>query len=393
MARGHLRKRSKDAWSIVIELDRDPDTGKRRQKWSTVHGPKRDAEKELTRLLTEADKGQLHAATHTTLSAYLERWLAEYVAPNLAPSTRVRSSNLAHNYLIPQLGKLDLEAIRPAHITRMLTALRSAPHPHRPNRTLAAGTLRYIYNVLHSALDHAVEAQLIPVNPTLHVQPPKLTHTEMRAFDPAQARAFLAASQEAEVRWQAFFTLALTTGMRRGELLGLRWSDLHLHARTLTIQQTIYRLHDQGLVIKPPKTAASRRTVALGVDVVALLRQQRIHQNEQRLAAGSTWQDYNLVFTTPVGAPLEVYAVRTTFKRICEAAGVPVIRIHDLRHTAATLLLTAGINPKVVSERLGHSSVSITLQVYSHTGRTLQEQAADTLTTLLTEPENALANG
>lgn len=154
----------------------------------------------------------------------------------------------------------------------MLTALRTAPHPHRPNRTLAAGTLRYIYNVLHSVLDHAVEAQLIPVNPTLHVQPPKLTHTEMRAFDPVQAHAFLAASQEAEVLWQAFFTLALTTGMRRGELLGLRWNDLNLAAGTLTIQQSVQPVPGQGMVFKLPKTPTSRRTLALGTDVITLLR-------------------------------------------------------------------------------------------------------------------------
>ncbi|HJZ95244.1 MAG TPA: site-specific integrase, partial [Candidatus Solibacter sp.] len=174
---------------------------------------------------------------------------------------------------------------------------------------------------------------------------------------------------------------------------GLRWADVNLDARTLTVRQTIQTLPKIGPIVKPPKTKTSRRPVAVGVDVIALLRRHKAAQNEKRLQLGDEWIVNDLVFPTGFGKPFEYSTVRDAFRRICKAAGVPTIRLRDLRHTAATLLLVAGINPKVVSERLGHSNITITLQTYSLVRKTMQEDAAEKMDGLLRQPERRQSKG
>ncbi len=205
----------------------------------------------------------------------------------------------------------------------------------------------------------------------------------MKLFDVQQAQASLAASEAEGVKWRAFFTLAITTGLRLGEVLGLRWVDVDLDARVLRVQQNIQRVKGQGLIAMAPKTGGSRRPVDLGQDVVALLRKHRADQTAQRLQMGPLWKDQGLVFPSETGSPLEPSRVHRVFTRTCEAAGVPRIRPYDLRHTAATLMGGNQVPLKVISERLGHSDVSLTLRTYSHVFPTLQASAADTMDCLL----------
>ena len=214
------------------------------------------------------------------------------------------------------------------------------------------------------------------------VTPPRAAHREMQTLSPEQARAFLDAAQGD--RFHALYVLALSTGMRQGELLALRWQDVDLDRGTVQVRGSLQRT-PAGLTLTEPKTAASRRQVGLTPSAVAALRRHRVAQTEERLRFGSVWQDNGLVFCNEIGEPIDATHVTVRpFRRLLERAGLPQIRFHDLRHTAATLLLGQGVHPKMVSEMLGHTQIAITLDLYSHVTPTMQRQATDAMEAVLT---------
>jgi len=224
------------------------------------------------------------------------------------------------------------------------------------------------------ALSHAVKWQILVRNVALAVDPPRPSQSEMATFTEEQARLFLEAV--AESPYHELFTVALYTGMRRSELLGLPWKDVDLYLAQLSVTQTLHRLSSGGFIFGKPKTAKSRRTIALPPTVCILLGQLKERQIGERLLLGLKLQDDDLVFSKPDGKPLDPSTITHTFKKIIKSAGLPNLRFHDLRHTHASLMLKQGIHPKIVSERLGHSSIGITLDTYSHVMPGLQEAAA-----------------
>ena len=201
---------------------------------------------------------------------------------------------------------------------------------------------------------------------------------EMRALSPDQAQSFLEAARGDKL--EALYLLALTTGMRQGELLALQWKDINWNNGTLQVRRKISRITNQGFVFSEPKTAKSRRSITLTQMAVETLKQHRLHQNEQRLAAGPIWEEYDLVFCNALGRPIEVgNMIRRSFRPLLQKAGLPIIRFHDLRHSCASLLLSMGVHPKVVQELLGHSQISVTLDTYSHVLPSLQGEAISRL--------------
>jgi integrase len=246
---------------------------------------------------------------------------------------------------------------------------------------LSARTVVRYHQILHAALRQAVRWQLLLRNPADAVEPPRPARRELRTTTPEQARAVMAAADATQIG--AFVRLALLTGMRRGELLGLRWQDVE--GGSVHVQQTAQRIPGQGIVFRQPKTRLSRRAVALSTDAVGVLRTHRARQAEEKLLAGPAYRDQGLVFATGLGTPIEPGNLRRTWLRVTAAAGVPGLRIHDLRHAHATLMLGQGVHPKVVSERLGHASVNITLDTYSHVLPGLQAAAAEALDAVLGE--------
>lgn len=379
MARGSVIKRG-DSWRICVELP--PENGRRRQKWETFHGTKREAERRLTELLALVDQRKLGADTKMTLAAFLERWLQDYASAK-APKTCERYRQLVRNQIVPHLGDVRLDKLTPSHIVRLLAILREAPKGNRREGTLSPQTLRHVYTCLHVALGCAVKWQLLAVNPADAVDAPPLHRLEMRTFTVEQARDFLAAAAEEGAKWHAYFYLAITAGLRTAELKGLRWQDVDLDKGAINVQRTIQRVSRIGRVVRQPKTAGSRRPVPLDGTAVALLRRHRAEQAAYRLQMGPLWQDQGLVFASEVGTAIEDCRIHKVFTRVCHLAGVPRIRPYDLRHCCATFLLAAGVHPKVVAERLGHSSVNLTLTTYSHVLPTLQQDAAETLGRLL----------
>jgi integrase len=277
-------------------------------------------------------------------------------------------------HAIPALGKLQLEKVTPQHIQRLYADVAANGRE--------AGTIVQVHAVLHKAFKQALLWGLVPRNPVEAVTRPKPRHEEMKVLTPDQAIKLIEAARGN--RLEALFVLAVTTGMRQGELLGLRWSAVDLEKGTIQVQVGLQRTKD-GYELVPPKTKKSRRLVMLTEPAREALKRHRTNQTAERLLAGEAWKnELDLVFTNQSGGPLEsTYLLRRCFRPLLKKAGLPEVRFHDLRHTAATLLMSLGVHQKVVSEMLGHSTVLITQDLYSHVTPAMQQQAVTALETLL----------
>jgi integrase len=380
---GSVKKRAKDSWTVTYDLGPDPATGRRRQRRVTVRGTKREAEAELVRLIHERDRGIERPADRLSVEQYLARWMRDSVEITAAPRTIQTYREIIAGRLVPAFGPLPLQSLRPPQIQALYARWLREGRADGKGGLSARSVLRY-HQVLHAALHQAVRWQLLVANPCDAIDPPRAPRRELRATSAGDVNRLLEAADAEGIGSLA--RAAVLTGMRRGELLGLRWSDVDLEAGQVAVQQTAQRITGQGVVFRQPKTRLSRRAIALSPATVQLLRRHRRDQLEARLAAGSAYQDLGLVFGGPLGGPLDAGHLTRAWNRAVERAGVGPVRWHDLRHAHATLLLQQGIHPKIVSERLGHASIAITLDTYSHVLPGLQASAAVALDAVLEEP-------
>jgi len=350
-----------------------------------VQGIKRDAERALAEALHQRDTGVDISPGRLAVGDYLRRWLRDYADHNVAPSTRTRYAGIIERHLIPSLGDLRLRELRPAHIQATYSrALAPGGRADGGAGGLAPRTVLKHHRLLHEALNHAVRWQLIARNPADAVTPPRPGRAKVRGLNAEEAAELLQAATETHL--YALVYLALATGARQGELLALRWEDVDLERGSIQIVRTARRVPGKGVVYRSPKTHRSLRPVALSPDTVRVLRHHRRSQAENRLLLGPAYTDNGLVFASPTGQPPDDSNLRRTFARLVADAGLTRLRFHDLRHTAATLMLRAGIHPKVVSERLGHATVGLTLDTYSHVLPDLQRDAADLMDQVLRAP-------
>jgi integrase len=338
------------------------------------YGPTRKVvQEQLTRALRELQQG-LPIATddRQTVEQYLRRWLEDAVRPSVRPKTHATYVGYARCHLIPDLGRLPLAKLSPHDVQAML------------NRKLAQGLSprsgHHLRAILRRALSQAVRWGELPRNVAALVDPPQVPHHEARTLTPTEARHFLdAVSRD---RLAALFAVALAVGLRQGEALGLRWEDVDLDGGQLAIRHALQRVGGK-LQLVEPKTRLSRRTIALPAFAVAALRKHRASQLREQLWAGSKWEEHGLVFTSTIGTPLDGTNVTHRLQRLLGEAGLPRLRFHDLRHTAATLLLTQGVHPRVVMDLLGHSQISLTMNTYSHVIPSLQRDAANQMEAVL----------
>ena len=371
--RGHIRKRSRGSWTLWVDLGRDPETGKRKQQTFTIHGSKKDAQRELRAILTRAEGGAYVKPTKMTVKEYLEQWLESYVATNVTPKTSERYEGIVRVHLVPAFGSLPLTALQPQLIQSYYShALKSGQQDG--NTRLSARTIRYHHMVLYEALKHAVKHGILIRNVAEAVDPPKPERKEITILDSDGVRVVLQAAKDTPY-YPCIFT-AVYTGLRRSELLGLRWCDIDLDLATLSVVQTLHQLKNGTYVFGKPKTRGSRRMIALSPSLALLLREHKDKQEFARILLGKPLLPTDLVFSHPDGSPLRPNTVSRAFEKLARSLGFEGIRFHDLRHAHATILLQQGVHPKIVSERLGHSSVAITLDIYSHVLPGLQESAA-----------------
>jgi integrase len=385
-----IKARGKDTWTFVVELERDAE-GDRKRKRVTFHGTRREAEAEHARIVHEVMSGVYVDAKKTTVGEYLDWWLESCVKPKTAPRTHEGYKMIVEQHLKPALGSIRLARLSAMHVQQyesgMLKGGRVERRKDPPKdetvprvRTLSAQTVLHHHRVLNTALRQAVKKGILLRNPLEAVEPPKPQRRQMQTLPGEQVAGLLAAAEGS--RLHAPLQLAVATGMRRGELLGLHWRDADLDAGKLGVRCSLQTLKGEPEpIIKSPKSGKSR-TISLPAFAVDALKKHRADQAADKLLQGRDYQDNDLVFCEEDGQPWKPNAFSGLWDRFRAKHGIPY-RFHDLRHTCATLMLEAGVHPKVVQEMLGHSTIAITMDLYSHVSPNLQEEAALKLDAIL----------
>lgn len=361
---GSIYKRKDGRWCAQVSIH-----GKRKYKYGKTQ---RECRLWIKEIQNQVDGGLTFNTTKLTVGEYLKKWLVE-IKPNIREKTWIQYKQTIHNHLLPTLGSIRLWDVKPDLIQRF--------YSQKIDAGIGLHTLRMVHAVLHAALARAVKWSYITRNPAAVVDKPKVPRKEMSTLDSLEVNQLLHVAHDS--RYEALYYLAVTTGMRQGELLGLQWPDLDWSTSTLAIQRQLQRISGKGLVFTEPKSKTSKRNVILGSYVITKLEQRLQALQTERLFAGDRWTELDLIFSTSIGTPVDPRSLLRDFHGILSRAGLPRIRFHDLRHTAASLMLQEGIHVKVVQERLGHSSITLTLDTYSHVLPGLQQEAAQRLDDLI----------
>ena len=384
---GHLRERSPGSWELRYSLGTNPATGKRRMATTTVKGNRRAAEKELRRLLRTLDTGEHVDPTRMTVREWLMAWLGA-VREEVSPKSHERYSEIVENFLVPELGALPMAKLAPFHISTAYTRWATAGRRDGKRGGLSPQSRRHIHRILKTALGRAVEQQVIARSPAdaLARHLPKIERREIMTLTADQAARLLEAIKRNRVYWPVL--IALCTGMRRGEILALRWKNIDLDRGVARVVESLEQTK-AALRFKAPKTEKVR-AITLPSFTVEELRRLKRQQAEELLALGVRQSGETLVSCRSDGEPMPPRSLTHEFAKVAGRANdVPRVRFHDLRHSHATQLLSAGVHPKIAQERLFHSTITTTLDLYSHVTETMQEDAAAKLDTVFRSAINA----
>jgi integrase len=321
----------------------------------------------LTKAMADRDSGLIFDAGKMTVGEYLDRWLSDSVKGTVRTSTYERNEEIVRLHIKPSLGRVGLKKLTPAHVRGL--------YSEKLDSGLAPATVRRIHSTLYKALSQAVSDAIVPRN-AAHVKAPRPAPEEIRPLSEDEARAFLDAARQSGERFEALYVLAITTGLRRGELLGLRWDDLDLELGTLRVGRALMREGGRH-TLGETKTKRGRRQINLTPRTLNALKAHRKKQLEEKMKRAGLYKDHGLIFASGVGTPVNPEnLIKRSFKPLLKKAGLPEIRFHDLRHTCATLLLSRGVHPKLVQELLGHATIAMTLDTYSHYLPSMGDQAA-----------------
>lgn len=387
MSRRKDRSGKTIGWRAAVTVGENED-GSQKRRW--ISGKTQgEVQEKLRALQSDLHQGTLADTDRMTVADFLGQWVTHKEREGIKPNTVQSYRNTVTRYITPKIGRVKLEKLRPLEIEQLLTDLRSEGK--------SASLLSYTLLVLKMALQQAVRWQMLPRNVADSVKPPKIERQEMKVWDRQQVAHFLSETEAHPLH--AAFYLALMTGMRRGELAGLKWEDVDLERARLTVKNNLVEVvgapipgknrlqqatkSSVRVEVSTPKSRASRRVIVLSRGTVQKLREQRARQEEWRAHAAEAWTEGGFVFTTRTGDLVWPSALAKAYTRLVRVAGVPPIRFHDMRHTAASLMISVGIPPKTVSERLGHSDVAFTLRTYTHLYDAQREEAAFDIADLL----------
>ena len=364
---GSITKRKDGRWMARYTVHTA--SGRKRK---TIYGKTRaEVAEKLAKAVMDRADGLVFDAGSLRLFEYLERWLTDSVRDTVRATTYENYAYLVRSYIVPSLGHIKLKALTPAHAQRF--------YREKLDSGLSARTVQYLHTLLRKALKQAVKWGLIPRNVTDAVDAPRSAKKETKYFSFEQVKAFLKVASED--RFWALYVLAFSTGLRRGELLGLRWEDLDLERGVLRVRRS---LTPDGKSYNQPKSAKGRRSVQLTTGAVEAPERHKMKQDREKPCLGSLWQEQGLVFPSSIGTPFNPSnLLNRSFKPLLRRAGLPKIRFHDLRHTFATLMFSNGEHPKIVQEILGHAQITLTLDTYSHVLPSMQNGAVGRLGELL----------
>lgn len=362
--RGSIRKRG-SLWEYTINLEPDPITGKRRRKSKGGFKTKKDCEASMNKILVKVENGNYFEASNMTVREFLDHWINIYKS-NIEASTYERYKEFSKN-IANHIGGMELSKLKPIHIQNMYKNLET---------NLSSGTVLKIHRMFHLALKHAVNWQMINNNPTDYVTAPKRNKFEVKVWDTDTLNNFLKDVYGTNLYIPAM--LALTTGMREGEIAALKWNNVSFKEHFISVTHNFQRVGN-NYELKSPKTAKSKRNIAMMDLTFKALKTHRKSQLKHMLKNETSYNDEGFVCAWDNGQPYRPHYISDMFRNSVKKLGYPIIRFHDLRHTHATMLLSKGVNPKIVSERLGHSTVSITLDIYSHVLPNIQKEAVEKL--------------
>jgi integrase len=361
---GSIYQRKDGLWTVSVTIQ-----NKRISKYFKTQAECREW---LRNTQSQIQSGLTLAGARITVIEYLEQWLGT-IRESVRPKTLHQYTQIARGHIAPRLGSIKLKDLRPDQI--------QALYNEKLDQGVSGRTVLLIHAVLHKSFNQALQWGLIGRNPAQAVSRPKFRRKEMKVLNDVQVRTLLLTAKG--TRFETLLWLAISTGLREGELLGLRWSDLDWKSRQLQVKRQLQRIKG-GVVFTEPKSAAGKRVIVLGKVIVEKLQEHIQFQQAERKQAGENWKENDLIFPSVWGTPLDNSNMVKNFKVFLKQAGLPDIRFHDLRHTAATLMLQQGVHPKVVQERLGHADITLTLNTYSHVMPSMQDEAAEKLDELLT---------
>jgi len=365
---GSIHRRTNGTWRAQVTLND--------RRLSFTADTRRECQEWIRKTLAQIDEGMTFASTRITLQEYLTEWLISKQS-SIKPRTWTHYKQLVRQYIAPRLGHIRVKDLQPEHFQSFYNQMQQ--------QGIGVFTIRKIHAVLHSALSHAMKLNMIGHNPASAVIKPRKPTTEMVILDESQISQMLLAAKD--TRLESILHLAVTSGMRQMELLGLKWIDLDWIKQTIKVERQLVRPEGGEIQFTSPKTKFGRRTVSLGSKAIEILRSQYKRQHAERQAAGDLWTENDLIFTNAIGGPLDSRNLLRDFKKMLRDANLPMIRFHDLRHMAASLMLNHNVPVLVVSRMLGHSRPSITLDVYGHLIPSAQAEVAEKMDELITPIE------
>lgn len=367
---GSIFKQKDSTWRAYMNLGYQGGTRKRKYFYGKT---RKEAQEKLTAALRNRQLGLPVSNDKITFGQFLDSWLDESVKPSVRASTLDRYTRDVRIHIKPDLGKKSLSKLTIQDIQALINKKQKAG--------CSPNTIRHFHAVIRKALNVACKWELVSRNVATLVDRPRIPHFEIQPLSPEQARAFLKAIKGD--RLEAFYTVAVALGLRRGEVLALQWQDIDFEVEELRVRHTLQILRGGGWNLAEPKSRNSRRTLHLPKFAVQVLRDHRQRQLKERMIQGSHWQDSGFVFTSEIGTPLDGNNVYKLYKQLLKDNDLPDIRFHDLRHTAGTLLLVQGVHLRVAMETLGHSQISLTMNTYSHVSSELQRDAAEKMDAIL----------
>ncbi|OLO35912.1 hypothetical protein BTR23_16340 [Alkalihalophilus pseudofirmus] len=387
----YYEKVGKDKIKLIVNIGRDA-KGKRKRKTKTIkYKTKKEVELELAKFVTEIQTGNYITPEKMQFTKFVDEWKEKYGKKQLSPKTYETYLGYINKRIIPTFGHLRIDQVNTFHILNFLDELQNdGVRGDNKEGGLSSGTIQYYHRILRNIFKRAEEWKVIKESPVKNVKKPKVVQRPSQVYDELQVNELMSALQKVNIKWKLIVSIAVTTGMRRGEIVGLTWDDIDLEKGKFYVKNSLTYTKEDGHLLKETKTKNSVRTITLAPSVTSLLKKYKNIKNKEKLSLGEKWEggELFLVFSQWNGKPMHPSSVTTWWSRFLERNELPKITFHELRHTSATLMINRGNHMKLISARLGHSNIGTTMDLYGHALESADEKIANEFETLLQKKNN-----